>query len=153
MAKQKMNEWYDTFNSRDMYGLPWNDPKFIQADAVEILRYAPIDKRTRKAIDGAAKTFVDELTHGGKRFYGKARIVHIESKTGRVYEILISYNTAVAMIDAAGRFIRLWNGYSSTTAKHIDAFRRRCGLHGVNKANWLALPIGKWNGGAENCIA
>lgn len=81
-----------------------------------------------------------------KRFYGKARITHIESKSGRVYEILISYNTAVCMLDSAGRFVRLWNGYSATTAKHIAAFMSRYGLSGVGKHEWLELPVGKPSG-------
>lgn len=156
MAKKKLIAGvdYEAFSWTDYIGGPYSYvQKFEQADAARIVRNAPLNKQFVKALDGAKKVFVDELTHNGQRFYGKARIVHVESKAGSVYEILISYNTAVCMFDAAGRFIRLWNGYSATTARHIDAFRRRCGLCGVNKAAWLALPIGKWNGGAENCIA
>ena len=47
---------------------------------------------------------------------------------------------------SAGRFIRLWNGYSATTARHIARFMDRYGLHGVNKAEWLNMPIGKPSG-------
>ena len=156
---------YEAYNGMDAYGLRWNEPKFIQHDAMGILWRGVWDRRITKVLENPGKVFVDELTRHEKAwrrgewvnvtkgYYGKARIVHIESKSGRVYEILISYNTAVCMLDSNGRFIRLWNGYSATTAKHIDTFRNRYGLGGIGKGHWLELPIGKWDGTAQNAIA
>lgn len=40
-----------------------------------------------------------------------------------------------AKIDADGNIIRLWNGWSATTGRHISAF---CGL---NKKEYLELPF------------
>ncbi len=138
---------YEAFDSMDYIGGPYSYvDRFEQDSATGIIRRGVWDRRITK-IFNSARIVVDELTAvGRKSFYGKARIAHIESKSGRIYEILISYNTAVAMLDSAGRFIRLWNGYSATTARHIDAFLRRYKLPGVGKHEWLELPIGKPSG-------
>ena len=142
---------YEAFSGEDYIGGPYSYvDKFYQDNAAEIIHRAVSD-RTWKAI-AAGRLMVDEMVEQfkkwdgstvTKRFYGKARIAHVESKSGRVYEILISYNTAVCMLDSAGRFVRLWNGYSATTAKHIAAFMNRYGLPGVGKHEWLELPVGK----------
>ena len=51
--------------------------------------------------------------------------------------------TDVARIDAQGRFIRLWNGYSVTTMNHINSFRIMYGLEPISKQEWLMiLPEG-----------
>jgi hypothetical protein len=78
----------------------------------------------------------DYLHTRQKSFYGKARL--IKCKSGL---FLQSYETIVAMIDNNGKFYRLWNGYSKTTAKHIDAFRRENGLSGISKKEWNKLPV------------
>lgn len=66
-----------------------------------------------------------------KSFYGKAKVKTYTDGT----RVLQSYNTDVAKIDADGNIIRLWNGYSATTGRHISAF---CGL---NKKEYLELPF------------
>ena len=138
---------YEAFDWTDYIGGPYSCvERFEQDSATGIIRRGVWDRRITKVFN-SARIVVDELTAvGRKSFYGKARIAHVESKSGRIYEILISYNTAVCMLDSAGRFIRLWNGYSATTAKHIARFMDRYGLHGVNKADWLNMPIGKPSG-------
>ena len=134
---------YEAFDGTDVYGGRWNESRFEQLHEMGII-YRAVSDRTWKAI-AAGRLMVDELKprYGSKSFYGKARIAHVESKSGRIYEILISYNTAVCMIDSKGHFVRLWNGYSATTAKHIAAFMNRYGLPGVGKHEWLEMPIGK----------
>ena len=72
-----------------------------------------------------------------KSFYGKARQITLAN--GDKY--LQSYETIVARIDSKGEFTRLWAGYSATTAKHIDAFRRENGLAGISKKEWDKLPV------------
>lgn len=66
-----------------------------------------------------------------KVFYGKAKVKIYSDNT----KILQSYNTDVAKIDANGNVIRLWDGWTTTTGKHIKAF---CGL---NKKEFLNLPL------------
>ena len=78
----------------------------------------------------------DCLNRKQKSFYGKARI--IETENGTVY--LQSYATIVCKIEN-GQFLRCWAGYSATTAKHIDAFRRENGLAGISKKEWDKLPV------------
>ena len=72
-----------------------------------------------------------------KSFYGKARQITLAN--GDKY--LQSYETIVARIDNKGEFTRLWWGWSATTAKHIDSFRRSNGLPGIGKAEWEKLPV------------
>lgn len=72
-----------------------------------------------------------------KSFYGKAHVITLSN--GDKY--LQSYETIVAKIDSKGEFTRLWYGWSATTAKHIDSFRRSNGLPGICKSEWEKLPV------------
>lgn len=72
---------------------------------------------------------------GRKSFYGKAR-VRIDDDGSRT---LISYTTAVCRINASGKFEKLWNGYSATTMRHINAFCSTYGIDGGGKAWWDKL--------------
>lgn len=66
---------------------------------------------------------------GKKSFYGKA-VVEVADDGS---ETLYSYNTAIIKRTAAGDLVKLWDGWSATTGRHINAF---CGL---NKAAYMAL--------------
>lgn len=66
---------------------------------------------------------------GRKSFYGKAVVEVANDGT----ETLYSYNTAIIKRTAAGELVKLWDGWSVTTGRHIKAF---CGL---NKAAYMAL--------------
>lgn len=72
-----------------------------------------------------------ELTpnNGRKSFYGKA-IVEIAADGS---ETLYSYNTPIIKRSSNGDLVKLWDGWTATTGRHIKAF---CGL---NKAEFLAL--------------
>lgn len=72
-----------------------------------------------------------------KSFYGKAKI--IEKENGE--KVLQSYNTFVCRITAAGRFIRMWGGYSVTTMRHVNSFLSFYGLAGGGKAWWNMQPV------------
>ena len=58
--------------------------------------------------------------------------------------VLISYNTIVCEWNPYDGFIRYWDGYSSTTMRHINEFRRQHGLQSINKKTWEDLPVKKW---------
>lgn len=66
---------------------------------------------------------------GRKSFYGKA-VVEVADDGS---ETLYSYNTAIIKRTTAGELVKLWDGWSATTGRHISAF---CGL---NKAGYMAL--------------
>lgn len=66
---------------------------------------------------------------GRKSFYGKAVVEVANDGT----ETLYSYNTAIIKRTAAGELVKLWDGWSATTGRHIKAF---CGL---NKVAYMAL--------------
>jgi len=75
--------------------------------------------------------------HNQKSYYGKAIV--IACNNGNTY--LQSYETIVCMIDQSGNFKRLWGGYSATTAKHIDSFRRLFNLPGICKREWMEMEV------------
>lgn len=66
---------------------------------------------------------------GRKSFYGKA-VVRREVDGS---ETLYSYGTPIVRRTAEGELVKLWDGWSATTGRHIAAF---CGL---NKAGYMAL--------------
>lgn len=69
-----------------------------------------------------------------KSFYGKAVAVEDGNKA-----ILYSYGTPVA--EAVDGIIRkLWDGYSATTMRHINAFCERYGAGEGGKKWWESLP-------------
>ena len=65
------------------------------------------------------------------------RAIVIPTETGAK---LKSYYTIVCEI-RNGEFIRLWDGYSKTTAKHIDAFRMYYGFKALSKREWIELEV------------
>lgn len=68
-------------------------------------------------------------TNGQKSFYGKASVLIDEDGN----ETLLSYNTPIIKRTASGELIKLYDGYTMTTGRHIKAF---CGL---NKAQFMHL--------------
>lgn len=73
----------------------------------------------------------------GKSFYGKAKV--IEKDNGE--KVLQSYNTFVCRITAAGRFVRMWGGYSVTTMRHVNSFLLFYDMSGGGKSWWNTLPV------------
>lgn len=71
-----------------------------------------------------------------KSFYGKAHVIEADGQ-----KILRSYETNVCRIDSDGSFHRLWSGYSATTMRHIDSFRKLNGLPMIGKAGWDKLEL------------
>lgn len=68
---------------------------------------------------------------GRKSFYGKAKVFIGDDGT----ETLYSYDTPIIKRTAAGELVRMWDGWSATTGRHITAF---CGMH---KAEYIKLPV------------
>lgn len=69
--------------------------------------------------------------NGRKSFYGKAVIV-IDNDGA---ETLYSYNTPIIKRTATGKFVKLWDGWTATTGRHINAF------YGMGKAEFMRLPV------------
>ena len=69
-------------------------------------------------------------TNVQKSFYGKATVCVEDDGT----ETLYSYNTPIIKRTVAGELVRMWDGWSATTGRHVAAF---CGL---NKAEFMQLP-------------
>ena len=68
-------------------------------------------------------------------YYGKAKVI----REGDVVSLL-SYDTTVCKI-VNGKFIRMWDDWSATTARHINSFRVMHGLPTISKAEWNKLPV------------
>ena len=68
-------------------------------------------------------------TDGRKSFYGKAVVIVGDNGT----EILYSYGTPIIKRLVSGELVKLWDGWTATTGRHIQAF---CGL---NKAAYMNL--------------
>lgn len=79
-----------------------------------------------------------EPVDGRKSFYGKAII--IEKDNGDIE--LKSYDTIVARI-RNGKFQRLWNDYSATTMRHVNAFVDTYGVDGGGKKWWTSLEVSR----------
>lgn len=72
-------------------------------------------------------------TDGRKSFYGKAVVIVEDNGT----ETLYSYNTPIIKRLVSGELVKLGDGWSATTGRHIKAF---CGL---NKAGYEKLELVK----------
>lgn len=68
-------------------------------------------------------------TDGRKSFYGKAVVMVEDNGT----ETLFSYGTPILKRLVSGELVKLWDGWTATTGRHIKAF---CGL---NKAAYMSL--------------
>ena len=74
-----------------------------------------------------------------KSFYGKAKIIYNDN--GEI--VLQSYDTCVCKyVISTGKFVRLWDGYSATTMRHINAFLAYMYLPGGGKSWWMNQPVG-----------
>jgi hypothetical protein len=72
----------------------------------------------------------DLTTHDSRKsFYGKCHVIQFEDGTERLY----SYETAIIDSLPSGELVRIWDGWSATTGRHIMEF---CGL---NKAAYDKL--------------
>lgn len=74
-----------------------------------------------------------------KSFYGKAKV--IETENGE--KVLQSYNTEVCKISCNGEFVRMWEGYSTTTMRHVNSFLSFFGISGGGKAWWETQSVRK----------
>lgn len=84
----------------------------------------------------SVKVFDLVPTDGHKSFYGKARCIVDDGD-----EFLKSYETIVACVDKHGNLHRYWNGYSATTARHLNSFLDYCGIPRISKKDWESLEV------------
>lgn len=59
--------------------------------------------------------------------------------------ILQSYYTEVACI-TDGKFYKLWDGFSVTTLKHINAFRKWANMNTLSKREWIETDLLNFGG-------
>lgn len=77
-------------------------------------------------------------THGDRKsFYGKAKVIKDDDEN-IIY--LQSYSTLVAKIEG-GIFKKMWDDYSNTTMRHINAFLKEFNFHTLTKKEWMDLPV------------
>ena len=71
-----------------------------------------------------------------KSFYGKAKYSFYEKEY-----FLKSYDTIVCKMTLNRTLVRLWDGYSDTTLRHVNAFCRKCGLPKISKKDWMSMQV------------
>lgn len=71
-------------------------------------------------------------TNRQKSFYGKAQVCSYPDGSKTLY----SYNTPILRINADNSLVKLWDGYSATTMKHINSFCDTYGINGGGKKWW-----------------
>ena len=79
-----------------------------------------------------------------KSYYGKAKTLACVDEAGEVVVYLLSYDAVVAMV-RNGKFYRLWQSWSATSAKHINSFRAAFRFPKISKKDWLNLPCYVYN--------
>ena len=79
--------------------------------------------------------------HDRQKSFWKRAYVDRTPATGCV--TLLSYDTPVCFVDAAGSFHRIWGGWSRTTSKHVMEFwRQYCGKDPPPfKKVWDSMPL------------
>lgn len=75
------------------------------------------------------RTYELTPTDGRKSFYGKAVVMVEDNGT----ETLYNYGTPIVKRLVSGELVKMWDGWTATTGRHIKAF---CGL---NKAAYMSL--------------
>jgi hypothetical protein len=114
-------EELDTFVS--YYGIFNRANRYMKPDDIKEMRQAYKEERKEN------KAFVLE------GFGNRALVI----PTDNGY-ILKSYYTNVAEF-RNGEFIRLWDGFSTTTLKHVNIFREFLGLRAIGKREWIELAV------------
>lgn len=78
------------------------------------------------------RSFELACTDGRKSFYGKARVLEDDTTL-----YLQSYDTIVCYWNDKNKtFIRCWDGYSTTTMRHINSFMDYIGLSSCGGKRW-----------------
>ena len=73
-----------------------------------------------------------------KSFYSKAVVREFEHGS-----VLMSYGTPVVAVDEFGKIHRLWDGYSATTMRHVNAFMADMKILQGGKSWWDQLQVEK----------
>ena len=86
------------------------------------------------------KTFDLPCLDCRKSFYGKAHVIEHDDGTRE----LQSYNTIVCRLTPDNHFIKLWDGYSATTTRHVNSFLDFYGFNQYGgKAFWEKCETGE----------
>lgn len=105
-------------------------------------------KNTLKTFDyiSPLQTIYDSHVSFNGRAYVAEKLEYKESVKNDVVvrAVLISYNTIVCEWNQVKGFVRYWDGYSATTMRHINEFRKQQGYPSISKKTWEDLPVKKW---------
>ena len=121
----------DALYEYEKYGYGFYPSRYMNADELKELR------RTNKAINNA------ETLDG---FNGRAVLIPVNGGI-----LLKSYNTIVCGV-FGGEFVKLWDGFSVTTLKHINLLRANGGMPAFSKREWIETPTSDFykDGGIVN---
>ena len=94
----------------------------------------------QKMVDELVAVEVPACGVGRKSMYHKA----LEICTSMGYK-LISYATKVARIevDNGKKLVRLWDGYSDTNMRHVNAWLQWHGMNTITKKQWQEMEVAR----------
>ena len=137
----KVHGIYFDYNDEGGYG-EWSIPFDFTIDDI---RHPESNILNEDEIIGYSKGGSIELTPlDRKSFYGKAKIIN---KDGKHY--LKSYNTLVAEYDPADKKMKIYDYYSHTTGRHINAFLNHFGYPTMTKSEIIANKNQSFRGGGR----
>ena len=80
------------------------------------------------------RNFYKDLIENANGFNARALVI----RDNKGNYVLYSYETPVcSYID--GTFTKLWSGYSNTSLKHVNIFRKFVGLEPLSKYDWIMM--------------
>ena len=122
-AREEHEQAYelDTFTTYSIWG---HENRYMKPDDLKEMRQAIKEDKKNGGI------VLDDF--GG-------RAIILPTKSGY---ILKSYYTNVCEI-RENKFIKLWQGYSNTTLKHINAFRSKYNFPTISKREWIEMEANK----------
>lgn len=123
-----IDKWDGTSESKTMSG---DELKSFTNAAAHLydIHATEIEKLEKEEEENKMRKYELIPTDGRKSFYGKAVVVVEDNGT----ETLYSYGTPIVKRLVSGELVKMWDGWTATTGRHIKAF---CGL---NKAAYMSL--------------
>lgn len=123
-----IDKWDGTSESKTMSG---DELKSFTNAAAHLydIHATEIEKLEKEEEENKMRKYELTPADGRKSFYEKAVVIVEDNGT----ETLYSYNTPIIKRLVSGELVKLWDGWTATTGRHIQAF---CGL---NKAAYMNL--------------
>jgi len=112
-----------------------DDPRYT-FEHYDNYRWFPIYNMSTDDLRELRNEYKQELKQNDNSYKITDRAIVLATPHG---SILKSYYTEVACI-YDGIFYKLWEGFSSTTMKHINTYRIQNNMPALSKHDWIMMP-------------